>query len=134
MPIASIHTRDHSRDRESTILMIQWAIWKHLAPKIIMDSERMQRLAEDLAHSFYEDGLRMPLDDDDHETPLALTAELLVVSKELGPVPIPEKHLRERAREMGKRLYGRGWRRFVTAAAALIMWELSAGVLQAAMV
>ena len=87
--------------------MIQWVIWKHLAPKLVMDGERMQRLAETLTHEFHQEGVRMPLDDDPVETPLTLALELHTAGEELGPVPIPQKTLRvrERQRKVAHKLY-----------------------------
>ncbi len=103
------------RGRDSTILMLQWAIWKHLGPKLVQDTEHMQRLAEALSVEFYEEGMRMPLNDDHQETVIDLQAELKLVSDQIGPVPIPEKHLRERSRKAAEMLYERGWRKFATA-------------------
>ena len=98
------------REKESDLLMIQWVIWKHLAPKLVMDGERMQRLAETLAHEFHQEGVRMPLDDDPVETTLTLALELHTAGEELGPVPIPQKTLRvrERQRKVAHKLYDRG--------------------------
>jgi hypothetical protein len=98
--------------------MLQWAIWKHLAPKLVMDPERMQRLAEVLATEFHDEGVRMPLEDDPVETAVCLQAELLTVSAEIGPTAMTHKALRERTRIAAQKLYQRGWRRFVPAPAA----------------
>lgn len=103
--------RGDPRDRDSTILMIQWTIWKHLGPRIIIDGERMQQLAEILAHEFYAEGVRMPLDDDETETAIRLTSELLNIASRLMPT-LPERMQRERARKAAQQLFRNGWRKF----------------------
>jgi hypothetical protein len=106
--------------RDATLLMIQWVIWKHLSQILIMDESKMQQLAEKLAHAFYEDGVRMPLDDDPETTPLELHTELLHIVDVLDP-PLPPAVGRElvvkRARQIAQCLVKRGWRKFSDVAA-----------------
>jgi hypothetical protein len=109
--------------RDATILMIQWAIWKHLGEVLIMDGAKMQQLAEKLAYAFYAEGMRMPLDDDENTTPRELHCELLQISDEIGPLPLAREVVRERKRKLAERLFKRGWRKFsdVSAAAAFLL-------------
>jgi hypothetical protein len=111
------------QDKSNTVLMIQWAIWKHLGPTLEMlkvDGERIQRIAETLSDKFYDEGMRMPLDDDSEETPITLMAELMNVTNEIGPLPMPMKMVRERAKIAGKKLYDRGWRKYAIVAVVLV--------------
>lgn len=105
------------RDREATMLGLQWAIWKHLQYKLVLDGAAMQTLAEDLARDFYNEGVRIALDDDPEDTPLNLSADVFRASKEMGPVAMPDKQLRERIRKLGMILYDLGWRRYAPTAA-----------------
>jgi hypothetical protein len=106
------HEVQRHRDRESTILMIQWAVWKHLGEHLVMDGEKMQRLAEKLAEGFYAEGMRMPMDDDATETPIQLQADIAAALKELPGVPVPQVRQRERAKYVAHSLFNRGWRRY----------------------
>lgn len=107
-------------DRDNTTLMLQWVFWKHLAPKIVIDPERMQRLAEALAQEFYAEGVRMPIADDPEGIAMELQCELRLVNDQIGPVPIPMKTLRERQRKAAKLLVERGWRKIAVVLAVLL--------------
>ena len=107
----------YNSSRDSTLLMIQWVIWKHLAPILIMDGEKFQRMAEDLAQHFYDEGVRMPLDDDVNTTPLELQSELLRITDEIGPPLLPQSVVRERVLKIADRRYNGGWRKFSDVAA-----------------
>lgn len=115
--------------RDSMILMLQWVLWKHLAPRLnSLDGERMQRLAEQLAHDMYDEGVRMPIDDEDHASD-RLAADIINASREVTDPPLPPvawfpKHvLRERSRKVAARLARDGWRKVATA--ALVVVELA---------
>jgi hypothetical protein len=112
------------QDRETTLLMLQWIIWKHVGSKVIMDGERMQRLAETLALEFYTEGCRLPNNDDPLEAVIDLQHELKLVGDEIGPVPIPQKALRERQHLAAKKLFERGWRKYAVIAAVLALIEV----------
>jgi hypothetical protein len=110
----------YNSSRDATLLMIQWVIWKHLSQILIMDESKMQQLAEKLAYAFYEDGVRMPLDDDPETTPLELHTELLHIAEVIEP-PLPPTVPRElvvkRTRKFAECLVKRGWRKFSDVAA-----------------
>jgi hypothetical protein len=105
--------------RDATLLMIQWTIWKHLSPRLIMDGDKFQRMAEDLAQAFYDEGVRMPLDDDPETTPLELHRELLHIADAIEPplVNVPRAVVLERTRKFAQCLVKRGWRKFSDVAA-----------------
>jgi hypothetical protein len=103
--------------RDATILMIQWVLWKHLSQTFIMDAPKMQQLVEKLAYAFYDDGVRMPLDDDPETTPLELHHELLHIIEAMPPIPLPRELVRERTRKFAQCLFKRGWRKFSDVAA-----------------
>jgi hypothetical protein len=108
----------YNSGRDATLLMIQWVLWKHLSQVLIMDGEKMQRLCEQLSYAFYDDGVRMPLDDDPQTTPHELHTEILSISEEMGPPPLPASVVRERTRVFAQKLFKRGWRKFSDVAAA----------------
>jgi hypothetical protein len=112
------------RERESTILMIQWVIWKYIAPKVIMDPERMQRFAEVLALEFYDEGVRMPSNDDPEDAVIEIQADILRVVKHLPPIPVPQVRIRERTRAMAQSLFHSGWRKYAVIAAVLALIEV----------
>jgi hypothetical protein len=126
-PLPFAHNREERRHvvvfnsgRDATILMIQWVLWKHLSQAFIMDGPQMQRLVEKLAYGFYDDGVRMPLDDDPETTPLELHTELLQIAEVIEP-SLPPTVGRElvvkRTRKFAECLVQRGWRKFSDVAA-----------------
>jgi hypothetical protein len=122
------HVVGFNSGRDATILMIQWVIWKHLSPMLIMDGHKFQELSEKLAYAFYDEGVRMPLDDDPETTPVELHHELLHISEEIGPPPvfIPREVVRERTRVFAQRLFKKGWRKFAdVAVAAAVFVEIT---------
>lgn len=107
----------HFSGRDATLLMLQWALWKHLAPLLIMDGERFQQMSERLAAALYADGVRMPLDDDVNETPTQLRADLQNIVDTIGPTPLSREVMRDRVCKTARKLYELGWRKFSDVAA-----------------
>jgi hypothetical protein len=104
--------------RDATILMIQWVLWKHLSQTFIMDAPKMQQLVETLAYAFYDDGVRMPLDDDPETTPIEIQTEVAAITFPCSAfADVPRERLQERCRIVGRELFKRGWRKFSDVAA-----------------
>lgn len=110
---ASIFTATNSE--HMAVLRLQWALWKVLAPKIIMDSERFQRMAESMAQELFDAGVRFP-------APLAppIVAARLEADIHHMIRTTPEEFARDPRRRLVERvkmasmfLAGRGWRQIV---------------------
>ena len=109
---ASIFTSANSE--HMAVLRLQWALWRVLGPKIVMDSERFGRLAEALAQELFDSGVRFP-------PPLAppivaarLEADihhLIRITQEWRDDP--KRRVVERTKLVALHLAGRGWRQVV---------------------
>jgi hypothetical protein len=100
--------------RDATLLMLQWAVWKHLGALLIMDGSHMQRLAEQLAQAFYDEGMRFPLDDDPEQVYHELNAALTIASRAVTepPLTLPQQVVTERTRKVACVLSKAGWRKY----------------------
>lgn len=108
--LASIFTGVNSE--HMCVLRIQWALWKVLAPKLVMDSERFNRLAQNLAQELYDAGVRFP-------PPLAPPIVAAKIESDIHhmirTVPEefrhdPKRRLVERVKMTSMHLAARGWR------------------------
>jgi hypothetical protein len=100
--------------RDSTLLMLQWAIWKHLSVLLIMDGQHMQNLAEKLAQAFFDEGMRFPLDDEPEQVYHELNAAITIASRAVTepPLTLPQQVVSERVRKVACLLSKDGWRRY----------------------
>lgn len=109
---ASIFTSTNSE--HMAVLRIQWALWKVLAPRIVMDSERFNRLAESLAQELYDSGVRFP-------PPLAPPIVAARLEEDITHLirttqewrNDPKRRVVERVKLVALHLAGRGWRHIV---------------------
>lgn len=108
--------------RETTELRLQWAIWKVFGPKVQLDGERMQRLAEALACELYSAGVRLPIEPRLEE----VVAEVLpALAREYPDVPLDA--LRARSHRSMRVLLALGFRKCVSylpLATALVLERL----------